>query len=264
MENGVLKLEDLSWKRLDLLDKNKTIFFVVVSPIEEHGPHLPVGVDFFIATNLARLAARQVLKLRPDWTPVLCPPMPLGTQCIDLVGTISSSRELVREVVASFAGSLAKYGFGHFVIITGHAAPGHGGALQEAAEIVSNQYKVKVISPVTESVARLRRQALPDDPELRKMSAGDMHAGTRETSLMLALKPKLVDPCYQDLPPSILEDPARITAEAVSQASRGLGYLGSPAGASVVLGRSIMRHLIDLTVQKVLELTDERDNIDQK
>lgn len=39
----VIQLEEMSWKQIEELDNEKTIFFIPVSPLEEHGPHLPVG-----------------------------------------------------------------------------------------------------------------------------------------------------------------------------------------------------------------------------
>jgi len=37
----VIQMEELSWKQIEGLDKKKTIFFLPISPLEEHGPHLP-------------------------------------------------------------------------------------------------------------------------------------------------------------------------------------------------------------------------------
>ena len=38
-EKKIIKFEELSWKKIDNLDRNKTIFFLPISPLEEHGPH---------------------------------------------------------------------------------------------------------------------------------------------------------------------------------------------------------------------------------
>ena len=45
-KNKVLKFEEISWKKIDALDRDKTIFFLPIAPMEEHGPHLPVGTDY--------------------------------------------------------------------------------------------------------------------------------------------------------------------------------------------------------------------------
>ena len=55
-EMKVIQLEELNWKQIEDLDKEKTIFFIPISPLEEHGPHLPVGTDFLTARDAAREA----------------------------------------------------------------------------------------------------------------------------------------------------------------------------------------------------------------
>ncbi len=41
----MIKFEELNWKELDEFDREKTVFFLPISPMEEHGPHLPLGTD---------------------------------------------------------------------------------------------------------------------------------------------------------------------------------------------------------------------------
>ncbi|RLF30549.1 MAG: hypothetical protein DRJ99_02240, partial [Thermoplasmata archaeon] len=41
--NSITRFEELNWMEIDSLDRDKTIFFQPISPMEEHGPHLPVG-----------------------------------------------------------------------------------------------------------------------------------------------------------------------------------------------------------------------------
>lgn len=47
--SGVLKLEELSYTDIDALDRGKTVFVLTFGNLEEHGPHLPVGSDYFQA-----------------------------------------------------------------------------------------------------------------------------------------------------------------------------------------------------------------------
>jgi hypothetical protein len=49
----MIKFEELNWKELDALDREKTIFFLPISPMEEHGPHLSLGTDLFSARDAA-------------------------------------------------------------------------------------------------------------------------------------------------------------------------------------------------------------------
>ena len=45
----VLKLEELTYTDIDRLDRNRTVFILTFGNLEEHGPHLPVGSDYFQA-----------------------------------------------------------------------------------------------------------------------------------------------------------------------------------------------------------------------
>jgi creatinine amidohydrolase len=265
MKSPVLKLEELTWKQLDSLDREKSIFFVIISPIEEHGPHLPLGVDYFTAQQMARAVAGDFKKLRPEWSVLLCPGIPLGTQCVDFTGTVSIRGEVLREVTIDFISSIAKYGFKYFIIVTGHMAPKHGMILNEAAQIIANRYNVKAISPVAGLVPRLRNPQ-PGKPLLPGMPRSlqeveetktDIHAGKRETSLMLFQKPRLVYKGYKDLPPAILDDPVNITRASVMEASHGLGYLGRPAEASAGYGRDIFKGLTQLILEATLDMVEK-------
>lgn len=44
---SVHRLEEMSTRALDALDRQRTVIILTVSPLEEHGPHLPLGVDAF-------------------------------------------------------------------------------------------------------------------------------------------------------------------------------------------------------------------------
>src|SRR5262249_37596022 len=49
---SVRRLEEMSTPALDALDRARTVVVLTVSPLEEHGPHLPVGVDAIAARPL--------------------------------------------------------------------------------------------------------------------------------------------------------------------------------------------------------------------
>ena len=74
----IVKFEELSWKQIDQLDKNKTVFFLPISPMEEHGPHLPVGTDYLTARDATTEAIKTLNVKRPELTYVLLPAIPLG------------------------------------------------------------------------------------------------------------------------------------------------------------------------------------------
>ncbi len=264
MKDRILKFEELTWKRLDGFDRGKSLFLITISPIEEHGPHLPLGMDFFNGQRTASTVAGKFKKMKPEWSVVLCPPIPLGTQCMELAGTISVRREVLRDVATDFVSSIAKYGFKYFVILTGHMAPVHGKVLEEAAEIVAKRYNARVVSPILQMVRKIRYpepgkpllKGMPRNAEEMEYTRKDVHAGWRETSLLLLQRPRLVDKCYKDLPPALLSHPGDLSHKAIMAASHGLGYVGIPADASLARGRALFEGLTQLALEAVLEMVE--------
>ncbi len=44
----------LTWKEVKEIDKSKSIVFIVLAPIEEHGTHLPLHIGFWKITGKVR------------------------------------------------------------------------------------------------------------------------------------------------------------------------------------------------------------------
>lgn len=91
MSSRIHYLSDLSWVEVEALNKDQTCVLVPLSPIEEHGPHLPLGTDIFGARDIAELAARNCCADNPEVQLVLTPFIPLGCAGItaDFPSTIS-------------------------------------------------------------------------------------------------------------------------------------------------------------------------------
>ena len=151
------RLEELSSPALDALARDRTVIVLTVSPLEEHGPHLPIGVDAFTARYFAEAVAERLVASRPGWTVVLAPPLHLGTFTFEAVGTITVRQRAVRDVVVDYGASLARAGFRYILVANGHAGPGHLVALEEAAAIVSRRYRVTMASFSVHGAAILAR-----------------------------------------------------------------------------------------------------------
>ena len=50
----------LTWKEIKEIDKSKSIVFVVLAPIEEHGWHLPLATDLIEGDFWSKGAMKQV------------------------------------------------------------------------------------------------------------------------------------------------------------------------------------------------------------
>jgi creatinine amidohydrolase len=264
---NVHRLEELSTVALDGLDRARTLMILTVSPLEEHGPHLPLGVDAFTARHFAELIGHRVVSGRPGWHAVLAPTLYLGSFTFEAAGTVTVRQRAVRDVVVDYGASLARAGFRHILIANGHAGPTHLTALDEAAGIVSRRHGVTMASlsghlawgfrngRFLDDVARALGRPLTDAE--RQAFAEDAHGGWWETSMMLMLRPELVDGQYRDLPPATYSLPARVRRNYPLR-DGGQGYVGHPALADVGFAKATTDVLVDASMELVDDLLDGR------
>ncbi|MCI0415457.1 creatininase family protein, partial [bacterium] len=194
------KLEELRYPQLDGFHRETTLFVIAVSPLEEHGPHLPLGVDAFDAEHFSEEITLVFLEKYPEWNVVRIPTLYIGSFLFDAPGSIRVKPRTIRNLLVDTLSSLAKYGFKYFLISNAHGGPTHIVALEEAAATVSRKYGVRAVSysghmiwnffrgPYLEEMKE-RLQLTDADLEALKQ---DAHAGEWETSMMLKLRPDLV------------------------------------------------------------------------
>ena len=240
-------LEEMSTPALDALDRARTVVLLTISPLETHGPHLPVGVDAFAARYFAETIAARLVAARPGWSAVLAPTLHLGSFTFDSVGTVAVRQRVVRDALVDYGDAFARAGFRHILIANGHAGPGHLAALEEAAALISRRHRVLMASFTGHLAWEFMRgrygakieAALgrPMSDEERRAFGEDAHGGWWETSLMLLLRPELVDGAYRTLPAARYSWPERVVPNyAVRKGGRG--YVGHPALADPAFARA--------------------------
>ncbi len=162
---------------------------LVVLPVgatEQHGPHLPVGTDFLIVEHIAREAAREA---RREVDVLVAPTLYVGSSHHHLPfgGTLSLSTERYYGALSDMAESLIVGGFRRIFILNGH------GGNHEIIQLIARDLALK--HPVNLGAASywdLSREVMSEqEPDLRGRLPG--HAGIFETSLIMALRPDLVD-----------------------------------------------------------------------
>jgi creatinine amidohydrolase/Fe(II)-dependent formamide hydrolase-like protein len=211
--------------------------------IEQHGPHLPLLVDWLGAEELARRIAPHLR--RAGFRPLLLPGLPYGASPLarGFAGTVSLSRRTLVAVASEIVGALAEQGFRRFVLANYQADPAHLAALAEIKRRAELRRGVRVLfagfapssraqlAMVNPRVARLLRSPRP---------AREWHAGEMETALMLATRPELVRRrVAQRLPPHWIDFGAALAAGKTfaGMDPTGRGYFGWPAAARAATGR---------------------------
>lgn len=224
---------------LQALDRATTVFLMSVSPIEVHGPHLPVGTDVFISEELLRRYAAALADRHPELTFVKLPPLHCGSDALPVPGSLSVPAPHLEGVLVAYGRGLAKQGFRYLFVADNHGGPRHQMAVEAAARALWRRHRFYLIDPFGVDY-RFMVQHDPDFLRRAGLAPGacgddaDNHAGTNETSLMLACAPSRVSPDYRAVPPSRLPERRTGAADVVA----GLGRLLRAVGGWV-LGRDL-------------------------
>lgn len=251
----IIKIEDLNWKQIDKLDRDKTIFFLPISPLEVHGPHLPVGTDLFTSQDAATEAIKILQQKKPELNYVLMPALPIGycKFAVDFPGTVSVNSRAIRDIVYSTGSSLATQGFRYLIICTYHMAVPHLKGIYSAMKKTRSKYNIKICEPwgpyfYSDKIKK-------NEPKLGFDTSKEMHAGFRETSLMKYQYPYLVDESYKNLQ-SIYRDLSspRIIGKTFKQLGLKEGYVGSPARADANYGRWFFYETVNVYVNAAIDL----------
>lgn len=212
---------------------------------EAHGPHLPLDTDVVISDTLA---ARVAEALSASGTPaVALPTLPYGvtTSARPFPGTLSISAELVVSLVVEIMASAADNGAVGFVLVNSHFEPAHVDALFRAAELTRTRTGRPVVYPNFAS----RRYAARLGAEF---ASGACHAGSFESSLVLAVRPDGVAD-RSTLPEVPIDLAAALRAGARDFLEMGAkdGYFGRPADGSAAEGDSLYAEMTRIVVEAV-------------
>jgi len=177
----------------NLPHKERALVIIPTGAIEQHGHHLPVGVDAILGQAWLEAIFR---RLKPDAPVYVAPPLTYGksNEHTRFAGTITLSAGTLRRLLLAVATQLKAVGFHQLAVLNTH-----GG---NSAVVV---YTLREI----QATLRLRAGLLgwPYKPEQTPQEAANgFHAGEWETSLMLAAADELVD-----MTKAVCEYPARIT-----------------------------------------------------
>jgi len=259
--NNFLVFEELSWKQIDELPRDKTIFFLNISPMEEHGPHLPVGTDFLTIKESTKQSIKKLSKEKPDLNYVLLPSVPLGF-CefnTDFPGSISTKGRVLKDIVLNIGESLGNYGFKYLVICTFHMAVVHLKAIYAAKNKLESKYDMEIVEPIGPYF--YNKESDKREPKLGFDTSKEVHGGFKETSLMRYLYPYLVDESYKKLQ-NIYRDitPVKSLGKKFKQLGIKEGYIGSPAKSDVDYGRWYFNETVNAITQATINLYEGKKN----
>jgi creatinine amidohydrolase/Fe(II)-dependent formamide hydrolase-like protein len=242
----VIRLAECTYRGAARLARDpRALVILPLGAIEQHGPHLPLLVDWLGAEELARHVAPHLE--RAGYRVVLAPSMPYGASPLAETwpGTVSLSRTTLKRVIVEVIGSLARHGFRRFVLANYQADPAHVRAMAEAKRALTRgDRRLRILfagfSPEARSMAAML------DPRVLRLSRspspkGEWHAGELETALVLARRPDLVrrrlarrlPPVWVDFRGALRKGARRFEQIVPGEA----GYFGWPAAARAVTAK---------------------------
>jgi creatinine amidohydrolase len=234
--------EQLPWTELKALAEGGALAVLGIGATEAHGPHLPLNVDVIIANEVVRRMA-PLLDIDVVAFPTVA--YSLTDFAAPFSGTISLDAAVAQAWLLNVLRGIAQSGFQRVGLVNHHLEPAHFKMLHRAAK------EAQTLTGIPMLVADHRRP--PTGPLLGdEFMTGGSHAGTYETSLMLAAAPHLVDEAArQALPALEVNLVAAIQAGAHNflQCGGAQAYFGDPKKASAAEGERLFEILAQFTAR---------------
>jgi len=221
---GSVWIENLTWMEAEeALRECEVVMIPLGARTKEHGPHLPLNNDWVMAEYLAKRVAAEV-------SVVVMPTLQYGyyPSFLEYPGSVSLGFETFKELVKDICISMAGYGVRKFYVLNTGVSTAR--ALGPASEELQERRIDMRFSDILASGARAEEGVSEQE--------GGTHADEMETSMMLYIKPEMVDmsKAVKDYDPSggqgLTRDP-----EKTGPKYSPTGIFGDPTLATVEKGR---------------------------
>ncbi len=202
--------------------------------IEQHGPHLPLGVDTFAVTHIAREAgARAAATIPVLVAPTMC--FGVSHHHMDFAGTLSLTGDVYVAAVKELVRGLYHHGVRRVVLLNGHGGNQNPNGMvvqalvhEEGLDLALGQASYWTIAAEALTAAGAEKVA-PRFPG---------HAGGFETAITLALRPDLVQLDRRQAPTADLMNPVYATEHGMYQ--RASGVSDDASGATLEAGQRLL------------------------
>ncbi|MCB9728680.1 MAG: creatininase family protein [Deltaproteobacteria bacterium] len=283
MTPGAANVRDwqyMTGREIDAVDRSTAVVIVACSPLEVHGPHLPVITDNLEAQGIADRAIELMAERHPEAVFLRLPPIYVAADVLPHVGSVMFRSSTITRVLEDLGRSLAVQGFKNIWVSSFHGGPRHFVPIEVACDRVNRRYGARMVSLFSLLINRLTGGSSDLSTILGHLDGvskedlvGDTHGGAVETSLMLHLLGQHVAGGYQDLPQRTVDgrlrergEPALVKGSrpTLPELMRGFKvklryfeeetYSGHPAVASAELGEAFLDTLAGHAVDALSEL----------
>jgi creatinine amidohydrolase len=179
-----LWLDELSTVEAAQAAEDRVVVIFPVGSVEEHGEHLPLCTDSVQPEYIALEVAKKTGCL-------VASPLRYGicNAGRNFAGTITIKFDTFYQMVREVLAELVRNGFRRLIVLSGHAGSSHMVALRLAAQdiVIAND-----AAPLKVRIMVLSDYDFAKELTPKYASETDGHAGTLETSRVMAIKPELI------------------------------------------------------------------------
>ena len=198
----------------DVKEKVKTgaPVFILVNPVEYHGPHLSLRTDGLISEGIAKDLYERLKIKHPEWPFLEFAPIELGVDPTPGPGSQKTSFFKLKSVILEAAKSLAECGAEKVIWVTFHGGPAHNTAIHAGIDYLAKKgipsfnvmnlvletmidYDSNYFATAFESISDVATRQ-----QLKEEMMSDLHGGFYETSIALVYAPESVAKNYQQTP----------------------------------------------------------------
>jgi creatinine amidohydrolase len=235
------RYDEMTWLDVREAAQADPVVVIPIGTTEQHGYHLPLMVDSLCATAVSQEAVERAF---PSAMLLPCVCYAFNENQMDFPGTISVDTHVIIDYMACVGLSLARHGFRHILFVNGHGS--NTPFLDAAARRVVNE------SEALCAVVTWWNLLTPEDLKWResKFPGGMGHACELETSMLLHLRPDLVDmsKAVDEIAPPMsdhfvfdLTSGGPVSLADHSSRHSAIGVLGQPTLASAEKGAAALQ-----------------------
>jgi creatinine amidohydrolase len=236
-------LDELSTVEAAQAAKDGAVVIFPVGSVEEHGDHLPLCTDSIQPEYIALEVAKKTGCL-------VAPPFRYGVcnATRNFAGTLTIEFGTLYKVAHDILSELVRNGFYRIIVLSGHAGNSHMVALRLAAQDI-------LVKNAVEKADKVRIMVLSDFDFAEELTpkyadVNDGHAGTLETSRVMAIKPELIKTKGKA---STWKMP-RFEVVVHPELYFPTGVNGDPTTATTEKGEKINQYIIEEIIKLVKEL----------
>lgn len=191
MKPGTVMMAEMTWPEFAERLRENTVVFLPTGMTEQHGPHLPMGVDHLLPTAIAEVVAREVDGIVAPAVNYGYKSMPRSGGGPSFPGSTGLDGATLSAVVRDVIRELARHGVRRVCVIDGHFEnlwflnEGIDLAMREVGD---SDFRVMCLQHWEFLTRETLEQVFPDGYPGIELE----HAAVLETSLMLHFHPQLV------------------------------------------------------------------------